>query len=169
MAKKKVPSTEKESNMSESSAATENISQYWKNYFTKHPELLPLRNNDAAVQQWKEDHGGMDIPKNAMNGLTNVKSQLRKDSGVKIKKKRGRPRKPPVAAAPAVVTPAARVVKAPMKLLEPLEDQIDKCLGLINSHTELGKIVLVLKQARRLTIHEMSRVMPSGRTGFNCI
>ena len=157
MAKKKVPSTEKESNMSDAGAAAENISQYWKNYFTKHPELLPLRNNDAAVQQWKDDHGGKEIPKNAMNGLTNVKSLLRKDSGIKLKKKRGRPRKHPAAAAPVVaVASAARVVKAPLKLLEAIEDQIDKCLALINSHAALGKIVLVLKQARRLAIQDMN-------------
>ena len=133
--------------MSDSGAGTENISQYWKKFYAQHPELLPLRSNDEAVAQWRTDHGGAEVPQNVLNGLTNVKSQLRKDG--KGKKKRGRPRKN---AEDAVIAPAARVVKAPTKLLEALEDEIDKCLGMIRGQEALGNITQMLKQARRLTI-----------------
>ncbi len=139
--------------MSDAGVGGENISKYWKDFYGKRPDLLPLRSNDEAIAQWRADHGGSEIPANVLNGLTNVKSHLR--TAGKVKKKRGRPRKHPlpgdVTAAPA----ATRVVKAPSKLLETLEDQIDVCLGLIGGQEELGKITAALKHARRLAIMHM--------------
>jgi hypothetical protein len=139
-----------EASVSDSGSGSENISLYWKTFFTNRPDLLALRSNDEAIAQWKADHGE-EAPKNALNGLTNVKSIMRKEIGVKVKKKRGRPRKHPLPAT-AAAAPAARVVKAPAKLLEALEDQIDKCLGLISGHEELSKITVALKHVRRLAI-----------------
>jgi hypothetical protein len=149
MGRKKTQATEEGSG----GAGAENISQYWKNFFTKRPELLGVRSNDDAIAQWKADHNGHSMSQSAHNGLTNVKSQMRGKMGVSVgKRKRGRPRKGAHAQAAA---PAARVAKAPTKILEALEDQIDKCLTLISGQEALGKIVQALKHARRLTIFEI--------------
>jgi hypothetical protein len=146
MGRKKVSAPEAEG------AGAENISQYWKNFFTSHSDLLAVRSNDEAIAQWKADHPGQDYSRSVNNGLTNVKSQMRKEHGVKSgKRRRGRPRKHARAEA-AVAAPAARVAKAPTKVLEALEDGIDKCLHLISGQEGLGKIAQTLKHARRLTI-----------------
>jgi len=151
MVRKKVRAGKHAASMNGSGPGGENISAYWKTFFNKRPELLRLRSNDAAIAQWKADHGGTDeFPRSVMNGLTNVKSSMRKQAG--IRRRRGRPRKHALAAAPAV----ARVKKPPQKLLDALEEQIDKCLSLIGGQDGLGRVVHVLKQARRLTIHQMS-------------
>ena len=96
--------------------------------------------------------GASDIPPRVINGLTNVKSLLRHKRGGKGK--RGRPRNEALSANGSA--PAARAVKVPSKLLEALEDELDKCLALVTGHDGLGSIAQVLKHARRLAIMKMS-------------
>ena len=127
----------------------ENVSQYWRNYFASHPRLVRVRSNDKAVAQWKADHPDMpEVPQRVLNGLTNVKSALRKNG----KGKRGRGR-PPHGASTANGT--APTTKVPTKLLETLEDEIDRCLALIDGNKALGRVSQALKHARRLTIMKM--------------
>ena len=134
-------------------APDDNISAYWRDFYSTRPDLLEVRSNEEAIAHWRAEHGNAEVPPSVINGLTNVKSMVRKESGIKPKKKRGRPKKKKATAVAAA--PVARVVKVPTKVLEALEDQIDKCLTLIHNQDALGKIVQVLKQARRLTILEI--------------
>jgi hypothetical protein len=152
MGRKKVHAGKPGSAASESGSGGENISQYWKQFFSKHPKMLKVRSNEAALTQWKADHPGTpEVPPSVVNGLTNVKSQLRH----KRKGKRGRP---PMGSQPTSNgVPVARSAKLPAKLLEALEDQIDQCLGLIGGHEGSREIVQTLKHARRLTILQMSQ------------
>jgi hypothetical protein len=137
--------------MAKTTAVAENISQYWRQYFGAHPRLLRIRSNEAAIAHWKADHPGTtEIPPRVINGLTNVKSLLRKKRG---KGKRGSGNE---AVSANGSPPSARTVKVPNKLLEALEDELDRCLALITGHDGLGTIVQVLKHARRLAIMKMS-------------
>jgi hypothetical protein len=139
--------------MPKTNAVAENISQYWRDYFAAHPKSLRVRSNEAAIAQWKADHpGASDIPPRVINGLTNVKSLLRHKRGGKGKG--GRPGNEALSANGSA--PAARAAKVPSKLLEALEDELDKCLALVTGHEGLGPIVQVLKHARRLAIMKMS-------------
>jgi hypothetical protein len=138
--------------MAKTTAVAENISQYWRQYFGAHPRLLRVRSNEAALAQWKADHPkATEIPPRVINGLTNVKSLLRKK---RRKGKYGHPRNEALSANGSAST--IRAVKVPSKLLEALEDELDKCLALITGHEGLGTVVQVLKHARRLAIMKMS-------------
>jgi len=135
----------------------ENISQYWRTYFEKHPEQLRVRKNDEPIKHWLSEHSGHNkVPGNVMNGLTNQKSLLRKEKGIKMRKRRGRPPKQAATLNAATTTP--RAARAPAKLLEALEDQLDKCILLTSgqNHEALTKVVHYLKQARRAVIHQMA-------------
>lgn len=141
--------------MSSAKSAEENISQYWKSFFGARQHLLEVRSNEEALEQWKKDHGGQAAPRSALNGLTNIKSQLRAATGVG-KKKRRKKKKAAKAVVAAPAAAAARVVRPPMKVLEALEDQIDRCLDVTNNQVGLEKVVAALKHARRVTIHQMA-------------
>ena len=49
MARKKSTTVGQENSMSASGAGGENIAKYWKDFYSKRPDLLPLRSNDEAV------------------------------------------------------------------------------------------------------------------------
>src|SRR5260370_42682613 len=95
--------------MAKTNALAENISQYWRHYFAAHPKSLRVRSNEAAIAQWQADHpGASESPPRVLNGLTNVKSLLRKARGAKGK--RGRPRKDALSANGSAPAPRAPTV-----------------------------------------------------------
>src|SRR5438067_156504 len=101
------------------------VSGYFRKIFVERPDLLRKRSNDFLFQRWLEDHPGQkEIPLNVRQGLSNIKSSLRK----KRKKggKRGRLSRAASAAANGVAPKTGRV---PRTVLEKLEVQIDACLS----------------------------------------
>ena len=118
------------------SAADQNVSRYFKQLLRARPELLEERSNDAIYSIWLADHPGhKEVPKKVQQGLSNVKSILRKEMGTKSprrrKGKRGRKAKAKVAILSNGAAPAAvRAPRGSTKELEALELLIDDCLVL---------------------------------------
>jgi len=58
------------------------LTQYFRNHFTKHPEQLQERGNTAALDQYRKDYNlpdGFEVPKNIMSCLNNLKTTLKKN------------------------------------------------------------------------------------------
>ncbi len=125
----------------------ESIAGYFRRLFDENPKLLRAGNNNKLYDRWLADHPGETmVPENVKQGLSNVKSQVRKQRG-----KRGRPRKATAAVAVVAVPVAAtRVRTASRAGLEQLEHQIDECLTAAKSidRDSLGKVIHHLRLAR---------------------
>src|SRR4051812_10847629 len=60
------------------------VAGYFRPIFLKNPKLLKERSNEALYQQWLKDHPGTTaVPENVKQGLSNLKSVLRKKLGAK--------------------------------------------------------------------------------------
>ena len=71
------------------SAADQNVSRYFKQLLRARPELLEERSNDAIYSIWLADNPGhKEVPKKVQQGLSNVKSILRKEMGTKSPRRR---------------------------------------------------------------------------------
>jgi hypothetical protein len=130
----------------------ETVSGYFKRIFRERPELLKKRSNDEVFRQWLKDHPGEnEVPLKVKQGLSNVKSQLRKKPG------RGRAKKV-VAEAPA--GNGVRTVRtAPRGALEKLEEQIDECLSLAKGldRDEFASIITHLRRARNEVVWKIGQ------------
>ena len=135
----------------EAESGAETVSGYWKQVFAEHPHLVRERSNEELYQIYLRDHPGeTEVPKGAKNGLSNVKSQLRKERK-NGRRKRGRPKgSGNGASAPAAAARPAR----PARSLETLEEHIDECLSLAKSlgQDALEPVVHALRKARNLVI-----------------
>lgn len=128
-----------------------NISGYFRQVFTEHPELLKTKSNDAILAKYREDHGlapDAELEKNIKNGLANVKSIMRKKTRI-----RGR-RKAAAAAAAGEVAPKAP--RAGTKM-ETLEESIDDCLTLARTldRDGLATVIRHLRAARNEVVWKM--------------
>ncbi len=123
----------------------ESISAYFKRIFHERPDLLKSRSNDEILQRWRDDHGEQEVPKNVHQGLSNVKSLLRK----KKKGRKGR-RGAKAAAEPANGTQVMKVSRVSKASLERLEEQIDECLAHAKGldRDELESVINHLRRAR---------------------
>ena len=139
--------------MAKAASGTETTSGYWKRVLEANPHLLKKRSNDELYEIYKRDHNVTVVPKGAQQGLSNIKSILRK------KKKLGR-RKAAVAAAKAEAGngSAARPVRLSAKGLEALEDHIDEALAMAKTldRTALETVIQALRKARNEVILKMN-------------
>jgi hypothetical protein len=111
---------------------------------------LNERSNERLFKQYLKDHPGVDeVPQNAKQGLSTVKSLMRKQRG---ERKRGRKAAASEngSSAPAAPRPRGRGVSA----LEHLEEQIDEVLALARATDglEATQVVRYLKSARNAII-----------------
>jgi hypothetical protein len=122
----------------------ESISAYFKRIFQERPDLLKSRSNDEILQRWRDDHGEKDVPKNVHQGLSNVKSILRK------KKKGRKGSRKAKAAAAANGVQESKVSRISKTHLERLEEQIDECLAFAKGldRAELESVINHLRRAR---------------------
>jgi hypothetical protein len=130
----------------------ESVAGYFRSLFLKEPKLLKSKSNDKLFQYWLADHPDhKEVPENVKQGLSNIKSQMRKKRG-----KRGRPRKEEVAAAVTVVVARPRVSRAS---LDELEERIDECLSSAKGlgREDLEKVILQLRLARNALVLMGSR------------
>lgn len=126
------------------------IRQYWIALLTKHPSWLHERSNDRLFEEYLKDHPDVSaVPQNAKQGLSTVKSMMRKE---RKERKRGRRAEGENgAAAPASPgRPRGRGVAA----LEHLEERIDDVLALARTTdgVEGTHVVQSLKAARNAVI-----------------
>lgn len=132
------------------------IRQYWIEVLTAHPSWLQKRSNDELFDEYLKDHPGeSEVPKSAKQGLSTVKSQLRKEF-----KDRKRGRKASAvssengSSAPTSSPTPVRTRGKGASALEKLEEQIDDVLTLAKSTegAELRQVVQMLKAARNAVI-----------------
>jgi hypothetical protein len=111
-----------------------NVSRYFKQLFQSRPELLQERSNEAIYAIWLADHPGhREVPKNIQQGLSNIKSVMRRETGSPVRGKRGR--KPKGyhwgnSENGTISTSSSRGVRTSTRDLETLEVQIDESLSL---------------------------------------
>jgi len=127
-----------------------NVSAYFKKLFQVRPDLLKERNNEPIYKMWLADHPEYtEVPKNVQQGLSNVKSQLRRDAG--IKPSRGKKlRKARSAPSNNGASRPAPVSKPSTRELENLEVMIDESLLLARSigGASLQRAIDYLRKAR---------------------
>ena len=128
--------------MARKSAASSSYS-YFKELFTKNPDLLKEKSNAAILARYRADHNLSDnaeIPKKVMNNLSNQKSVLRK-----ALRKRGRPK-----------GSGASAYK-PANKLEALEIAIDNCLTTARMLEMKGleEVIQHLRRARNKVVWQM--------------
>ena len=114
------------------------LSAYFRETFTEHPEWLKEKSNKPILAKYRLDHGiGADVPvdKKVQGNLANLKSVLRKKS-----RRKG---KSAVAGTPVAPTRSGH-------RLEVLEEAIDDCLTLAKNHDRdaLEHIISLLRHAR---------------------
>jgi hypothetical protein len=150
----KPTTTEPQTMAADNGVSTESVSGYWKEVLKSNPRLIAERSNDELYEIYLKDHPDeKEVPQGVKNGLSNVKSIMRKAS--KGRRKRGRPSKADLAAAAAQTM--VRPARAPSRSLETLEDRIDDCLSLAKSlgQPALESVVAALKKARNQVIIQM--------------
>ncbi len=127
--------------------------QYWIAVLRAHPSWLRERSNDKLYKQYLEDHPEVDeVPLKARQGLSTVKSQLRK--GYK-ERKRGRKESTPDNGTPLPPpTAPSRARSRSTEELEHLEERIDAVLTQAKNldNDELDHVVKLLKTARDAVI-----------------
>ena len=124
----------------------ESVSGYFRSVFEERPELLEAHSNDELFLRWLMDHPGeKEVPERVRQGLSNLKSVLRKR-----RKTRRKMRKEAEAA--GAQAPGARHVSSAS--LMKLESQIDEALVMAR-HLDpegLEDIVRLLHTARNRVI-----------------
>src|SRR5262245_25010530 len=126
--KASAPGDATQTNSGEGSGGKQSIRQYWIGLLNEHPAWLSSRSNDRLYKKYLEDHPGeKEVPKNWQQGLSTVKTGLRKD-----RKKRKKGRTATAAAAENGTHATAVHRKAPRSThsLEQLEERIDEVLSL---------------------------------------
>jgi hypothetical protein len=134
--------------MKSGTSKSESVSGFFRQLFKERPDLLKSRSNDVPMRRWLEAHPDFtEVPTNVKQGLSNVKSQLRKHRGL------GRGRKAQAADNGAPATP----VKVAPRVLEALEEKIDNCLDVVREMGGEGleAVISCLKRARREVVWKM--------------
>jgi len=124
------------------------IRQYWIALLTKHPSWLHERSNDRLFEEYLKDHPDVSaVPQNAKQGLSTVKSMMRKE-----RKERKRGRKS--AEEDGMPAPTARPRGRGAAALAELEERIDDVLALARATdgVEGTHVVQSLKAARNAVI-----------------
>jgi hypothetical protein len=145
-------STTEEESMVNAASGPDSISGYWRTILEANPHLLRQRSNEELYEMYLKEYGGTEVPKSAQQGLSNVKSILRK------KKKLGK-RKATVAAAKGDGngTTSHRPARLTTKALEALEDHIDEAMSMARTldRDGLEPVIQALKKARYEVILKM--------------
>jgi hypothetical protein len=130
----------------------ESVMGYFRPILLENPKLLRTRSNAKLLQRWLDDHPGeKEVPGRVKQGLSNIKSLLRK-------KRRRRKRRD---AGAEGAEPAASANAAPWETshpsaneLEGLEIQIDECMTLAKNidREELDGVITLLRRARNQVV-----------------
>jgi hypothetical protein len=135
----------------------QSIRQYWIGLLNEHPAWLSSRSNDRLYKKYLEDHPGeTEVPKNWQQGLSTVKTGLRKD---RKKRKKGRTAAASVENGTHAATAVHRKAPRSAHSLEQLEERIDEVLSLAKTlgHDGLDRVISNLKTARNAVIVMMAR------------
>jgi hypothetical protein len=129
----------------------ETVTSYFRARFKENPKLLKAGSNQEIFQRWLADHPGeKEVPQRVKYILSNLKSVLR----TKRRQKRAKAQQTEPAVAATSAVDATKPSQAVSRGLETLEEQIDDCMALAKQVDPegLGKVVLLLRQARRAVV-----------------
>ena len=136
---------------------SESIMGYFRPILEANPKYLKKRRNSELYDLWLRDHPDhQEVPEQVRNGLSNLKSVLRK----KLGQRKGKPGPKPAAATEGTTAPARRLLRGMPGQLERLEEQIDECLARAKQFEAegLGEVSQLLRRARnRVVVAQMSR------------
>jgi hypothetical protein len=130
----------------------ETVSGYFRKIFEENPKLLKSRSNEELLRRWLADHPGeKEVPERVKQGLSNVKSVMRKRG-----RKRGRR---PAATQNHTGEAAATPTRRPARGLEQLEEQIDECLTAAKNLDREGleHVIRLLRQARNEVVWKLGQ------------
>lgn len=132
----------------------ESVSGYFRKILTENRKLLRRGSNNKLYAMWLQDHPGhTEVPVNVKQGLSNLKTQLRK--------KLGKPGpKPAAAATEKKATPIAPTrVRASHSGLQHLEEEIDECLNAAKGFDRAGleKVIHHLRLARNEVVFKIGQ------------
>ena len=140
---------------------SESLAGWFRNRFREQPEDMD-KPNDAILAIWLEDHPNQKVDGRVKNAMANVKTSVRKELGLRPKKRRKKRQK--AEGDRAVAAPAGTVAVAVRRgrlgsgqsALEALELEIDRCLISARVHMDrdedMGKVVKLLRLARNEVI-----------------
>jgi hypothetical protein len=119
----------------------DSVRAYFRELFAQHPDWLWSRSNELVLEQWKTDHPDQELSAGVKEGMSNVKSLMRRED---------RDGGAPVVAARS--HPSARTAA-----LELLEVSIDGALLEARKHPgeELASVIMHLRRARNGVVHEL--------------
>src|SRR5262245_46027761 len=103
-------------------------SAYFKQLFADSPDLLRSISNEEIFDRWKSDHPGAHLTDKVRGILSNVKSIMRKQFGIRGRRRRRRR---------ADIDPSAQSAprtRISTGTLETLESRIDEVLALARTH-----------------------------------
>jgi hypothetical protein len=136
-------------------ARGESVSGYFRKILAERPDLLRKRKNTVLFELWLRDHPGhKKVPLNVRQGLSNVKSVLRKKGRKRGKK--GRLSRGALAVTNGV---APKIIRIPATVLVKLEVQIDACLTLARTTDAdgLGDVIRELRSARNAVVWKQGK------------
>jgi hypothetical protein len=136
---------------------SESVMGYFRPILMENQELLKQRSNAELFQRWLDDHPGESITSRVRNGLTNLKSTLRKELKIRRKKRRKKAgAKPAMESATIVVV--SRPSRKELDSLGKLEEQIDDCLALAKhmGREALDDVIQLLRQARNEVVRKVA-------------
>ncbi|HEY8506442.1 MAG TPA: hypothetical protein VIL46_17805 [Gemmataceae bacterium] len=123
----------------------QSISAIFRQYFEEHPELLREPTNQKVYEMYQKDHPNRPFTKSEQNVCANVKSQMRKEKGIRKRGRKKAGRK--VKAVGAHRTGAVAAPSVSTKTLESLEIGIDRCLNEARD-ASLSDVIKHLRRAR---------------------
>jgi hypothetical protein len=121
---------------------------YFRLLFKNDPDLLKQTSNEDILARYRSDHGlGAEarVDEKALNALSNTKSNMRRELGIKV---RGRKRRRSAVAA------ARSTTIAPAAKMEMLENRIDDCMAFVRNLNKEGlkPVLQYLRRARNEVI-----------------
>ena len=123
------------------------VQGYFRAIFQENPQLLKQRSNDTLYERWLKDHPGQkEVPERVRQGLSNLKSVLRKRMKIR---RRLRKAEEAAAAGPTGGTPGRKPAGLTL-----LEASIDEALTLAKhiDRNGLSDIIQLLRSARNRVI-----------------
>jgi hypothetical protein len=142
---------------SQAPGAGESIMGYFRQILEENPKLLRTRSNAKLLQRWLDDHPGeTEVPNRVKQGLSNIKSHLRKQR----RRRGGRKAQEGAEEAAPVAGQAPWETSHPAaKELEGLEVQIDDCITLAKNidRTALDNVINLLRRARNQVVWKIGQ------------
>jgi hypothetical protein len=127
----------------------DSIQGYFRRILKKNPRLLNGKTNQELLNRWLTDHPGeTEVPDRVKQGLSNLKSVLRRQAREKAS---------PPPEAPATFEPRHELAPEVPNPLEALEEQIDECLMIARTldREGLASVISLLRQARNEVVWKM--------------